>query len=67
MTFQELLKVLDEEIYLAVEDASTEQSIEGDVGNSIIQRLNGEVKKIRQIDRGNINITVDFADMRGEE
>lgn len=65
MTLKELLKVIDDDVYIEVEDIHTEQSIEGDVGNSIIQKLNGEVKKIRQIDRGNITITVDFADMRG--
>lgn len=59
MTFQELLKVLDEEVYVAVEDVCTEQEIECDASNSIIQMLNGEVIKIRQTDN-RIIISVDF-------
>ena len=67
MTLQELLKVFDDDMFVAIEDVHTQQEVEGEVGNSIIQRLDGEVKKVRQIDRGDITITVDFADMRGEE
>ena len=65
MTFQELLKVFHEETYVAVEDAHTEQNVEGDSVNSIIQRLDGNVVGIRAA--GTITVTVDFANMRGEE
>ena len=65
MTFQELLKVFGEETYVAVEDAHTEQEVEGDSVNSIIQRLDGKVVGIRA--NGTITVTVDFADMEGEK
>ena len=67
MTFQELLKVLDEKMFLVVSDANTEHQISGGVGNSIIQRLDGEVKCIAQLPSGAIVVKVDFADTRGEE
>ena len=65
MTFQDLLKVFNEEVYVAVEDAHTEQEVEGDSINSIIQRLDGKVVGIRA--NGTITVTVDFVDMGGKE
>ena len=65
MKLKELLKLINEEVFLTVEDYATSQEVEGEVGNSIIQRLDGEVTAIRQMDRGQIVVTVDFA--RGEE